>query len=305
MPHKLPLLIGIGEVLWDLLPGGSHLGGAPANFAYMANLLGASGVLVSRVGTDELGHTAQRQLADHGVDISCLQVDPDHPTGSTTVSLSNEGVAKYSITENVAWDHLQWTPELPELAAQAEAVCFGTLAQRSLATRDTVTRFLEHTTSTCLKVLDVNLRPPFFDSVLLRKSLQQANVLKLSQEELAEVLRACSLPPQADEQAAQALRQHLDLQLVCITRGRGGSVMDSANQTVTHPGLNATVVDTIGAGDAFTATLAIQLVAGHPLEQVSQAANAVSAWIVSQAGAMPVPSAAERQRLRNAFGCRG
>jgi fructokinase len=300
--HKPPLLVGIGEVLWDLLPAGALLGGAPANFAYMATLLGATGALVSRVGGDELGRAAQRQMADHGVEVSHLQMDSEHPTGSTTVSLACDGSATYAITENVAWDHLQWTPDLPELADRADAVCFGTLAQRSAATRNTIFRFLEHTRSSCLKVLDVNLRPPFFTPALLRESLEHADVLKLNQEELPEVLRANSLPSQSDEEAAaQTLRQHLDLRVVCITRGKQGSILADAHQTIVHAGTPVEVVDTIGAGDAFTAALTMQLLAGHPLEQVSQAANAVGAWLVSQSGAMPVPRAAERRRLRHAF----
>jgi fructokinase len=302
MKTESPVVVGLGELLWDLLPNGSHLGGAPANFAYVASLLGAYSVVVSRVGNDDLGHNAQHILHQHGLDAAYIQTDWQYPTGTVNVNLSKDGLATYDIVENVAWDHLQWSNELQELAMRADAVCFGSLVQRSAESRETVHRFLDNVRADCLKIFDVNLRPPFCSAFVVRQSIRRADVLKLNHEEVPSVLEFSSLPLSADEEAAQSLRKHYSLKAVCITRGANGSIIATATETHTHPGLEVKVADTVGAGDAFTAGLAIQMLAGAPMSSVSRAANGMGAWLASQCGAMPVPLPDEQERLRREYG---
>jgi fructokinase len=296
------ILVGIGELLWDLLPAGSHLGGAPANFACIAASLGATGAVASRVGDDQLGREALAGLSRHGVDCSLVQIDAGHPTGSARATLASDGSAEYGIAEDVAWDYLQWTPELRKLAGQADAICFGTLGQRSPASRETIRRALACSRPECLRVLDVNLRAPFDSLEILEDSLRRADVLKMNSEELPLVLRAGKLPAALETDAARTLQRHYGLQAVCITRGARGSVIAFEDKTVVHPGVAVEVVDTVGAGDAFTAALAVQLIAGSAPERASEAANQVGAWVASQAGAMPVPNGSDWERVRVLYG---
>jgi fructokinase len=296
------VLVGIGEVLWDLLPEGSHLGGAPANFACIAASLWATGIVVSRVGDDELGREALAGLQRRGVDGSFVQTDAVHRTGSARATLASDGSAGFEIAQDVAWDYLQWTPELAKLAGQADAICFGTLAQRSPGSRETIRRALGCSRPECLRILDVNLRAPFPSLEILEDSLRRANVLKLNSEELSFVLRACKLPPAPEADAARMLHRHYGFQAVCITRGARGSVIAFGDKTVVHPGVAVEVIDTVGAGDAFTAALAVQLIAGSAPERVSEAANQVGAWVASQAGAMPIPNDSGWQKVRALYG---
>ncbi len=299
------ILAGIGELLWDLLPAGAHLGGAPANFASMAAALGATGVVASRVGDERPGREARAELKRHGLDISLVQTDAGHATGSARATLASDGSAGYEIVPDVAWDYLQWTPELAKVAGHADAICFGTLAQRSPATRETIRRALGCSRPECLRILDVNLRPPFYTPELLEDSLRRANLLKLNNEELPLVLRACHLPSASEADAARMLQRHYGFRAVCITRGARGSVIAFDDETVVHPGVTVKVVDTVGAGDAFTAALAVQLIAGSTPERASDAANQVGAWIASQAGAMPDKNDSGWQRLRALYGVAG
>ncbi len=296
------ILVGIGELLWDLLPTGAHLGGAPANFACISALLGATGIVVSRVGDDQLGREALAGLQRHGVDGTFIQIDPEHPTGSARAILASDGSAEYGIAEDVAWDYLQWTPELAKLAAEADAICFGTLAQRSPASRETIRRALACGRPQCLLILDVNLRVPFHSLEFLEDSLGRANILKLNSEELGYVLRACKLSAMAETDAMRMLQQQYGFKAVCITRGARGSVIAFGDKTVVHPGVAVDVVDTVGAGDAFTAALAVHLIAGSAPEHVSEAANQVGAWVASQAGAIPAANDCGWERVRALYG---
>jgi fructokinase len=302
MQKRKPVVVGIGELLWDLLPGGSHLGGAPANFAYIAHLLGASAFVVSRVGNDELGRRARRMLEQRGLNLSCLQTDEIHSTGTTRVTLHDAGAAQFEIVDSVAWDFLEWSPELAELAAQTDAVCFGTLAQRGAATGHTIRTFLEHTPSSCLKIFDVNLRPPFVQPEHVAALVPLCNVLKMNEQELPAVLHACDLPSADVREAVQALRRRFGLRAVCVTRGAEGSLLATADEIVERPAAGIKVADTIGAGDAYTAAITIQLLAGHSPEQVITAGNELGAWVASRPGAMPKASEAERRRLREMYG---
>ncbi len=284
--------MGIGELLWDMLPDGPQLGGAPANFAVMCSRLGDHAIIASRVGDDQLGRQAQAMLAGFPVDSSYLQVDNNHVTSSVTVSLSN-GQAKYVIHEPVAWDYLEFSPNWLSLALRADAVCFGTLAQRSGNSQRTIQGFLAETRPDCLRLLDVNLREPFYSAATLESSLEFATVLKMNDGELPQVLNLLGIPhtddtaPNALVAGAHALIAQFPLALVCITMGGHGSLLVSRTQVDRHPGVRSDVVDTVGAGDSFTAALAHYYLEGASLAVMNEAGNRWGSWMASQRGAMP------------------
>lgn len=294
------VVVGLGELLWDLLPEGPRLGGAPANFAVMAGRLGCRAVIASRVGADALGVQAREKLAALPVDASLIQSDEELPTGTVTVAMEG-GEPKYTIHEPAAWDRLELTPEWRALAEMADAVCFGTLAQRETRSRETILAFLDATGPECLRVLDVNLRAPFWHASTLRGGLARATVVKLNAAELPEVLRASGAWPHAaqtsdeDEllQQARRLLEHCPARLVCVTMGAAGSLLATRTGRHRHPGREVPVRDTVGAGDAFTAALAYAFLASGgtsfeaALERMNEAGNRWGAWVASQAGAMP------------------
>jgi len=281
-----PLVIGLGEVLWDLLPAGKQFGGAPANFAYHARVLGAEAVVVSCVGDDPLGQEILQRLDALGLGRQYVAVDREHPTGTVSVELEDEGKPRYVIHENVAWDFLPAMPGLAELAARAAAVCFGSLAQRSPASRKAIRDFLGATQEGCLRIFDVNLRQHFYDAPTIRRSLEAANVLKLNDDELPVVARLLSIRGGSPEIVA-ALRDRFDLQWVALTQGNQGSVLVGPEGRSEHGGIPTKVVDTVGAGDAFTAVLAMGLLRGLDLDVINEHANRVAAYVCSQPGATP------------------
>ena len=283
-------IIGLGEILWDLLPGGRQLGGAPANFAYFANLLGERGIVASRVGNDELGREAFARLRRLGSATEYLQCDPDHPTGTVQVQVDVAGQPQFEISRPVAWDFLQWTSEWKQLAERADAVCFGSLAQRSPASRQTILQFLRATRPETLRVFDVNLRPPFYSEEVLAESLPLAGIIKLNHDELPVMSRLLGAAFTGERAAAEALLRRSGARLVCVTRGRCGSLLVSQQGAVEHPGFRVPVADTVGAGDAFTATLVHHHLRGASPQEMNEAANRVGAWVASQVGATPVPA---------------
>jgi len=285
-------VVGLGELLWDLLPEGRQAGGAPANFAYHARALGDEGLPVSRIGADELGRELRARLEELGLPAGYVQVDPRAPTGTVQVALDAHGVPSFTITPEVAWDRLAWEPALEELAGQAEAVCFGSLAQRSPASRATIRSFLSGTRPGALRLFDVNLRQSWWSPEVLRESLALASIAKLNESELPVVLRALDLPvPDGLEGGCRTLREAFGLQLVCLTLGAEGSLLVGPGAALRSPGVRVRVVDTVGAGDGFTAVLCHHLLRGSPLSRAAEAANRYGAWVASQAGPTPVPPA--------------
>jgi len=285
---RRPVVVGLGEVLWDVFPDGARYGGAPANVASHAAALGAEAWMVSSVGADDLGDRALAVMKEHGVRTDAVQQSRDRPTGTVQVEVDGQGQPRYRIAEGVAWDGLAWSDDLASLAARSDAVCFGTLAERSVPTRETIGRFLEHTRPDCLRVLDVNLRQAFYDDERLRASLDRANVLKLNDEELPVVARACGAGGDADE--AGLLRQVLDdgdLKVVALTRGSRGARLLAGDGAVDVSGEAVTVRDTVGAGDAFTAALILGLLEGRDLEAIGRACCRVAGYVCTQAGAVP------------------
>lgn len=294
-------------MLWDLLPQGRQLGGAPANFAVMSARLGGHASVLSRIGSDQLGRDAVDTLKSFPIDLGHLQIDDSHPTGSVSVTFV-EGQPSYTIAEPVAWDMLEFTPDWQEFAAQVDAVCFGSLAQRNEKSQSTIQSFLAATRPECVRVFDVNLRTPFYSRAVLQNSLERATILKMNDEEVPRVLSLLDLrqdethhPPSPEElvSAANLLLDEFPLQLVCITRGGHGSVLVSERETHFHPGVPATVADTIGAGDAFTAALTHYYLQGAPLPTLNEAGNRWGSWVASQSGAMPPLSEAVASSLRD------
>jgi fructokinase len=282
-----PLLIGIGEILWDILPGGKQLGGAPANFAYHANALGGRGVVMSRVGDDAMGREILERLDGLGVDRTMVPADDEHPTGTVEVRLDEHGVPDYVIRENVAWDHLATSAGMFELAHRADCVCFGSLGQRSVESRDAIQAFLRGTDEKCLRVFDINLRQHYYSTELIEQLMDLANVLKLNDQEMPIVSRVLGL---ADDEVmgVRTLMERYGLQAVALTRGGAGSSIYSGTGGVVHQaGVEVKVADTVGAGDAFTAALALGMLGGMEMEAIGRRAVEVAAFVCSQRGATP------------------
>ncbi len=282
-----PLIVGLGELLWDFLPTGRQLGGAPANFAHGAALLGDEATIVSRIGSDEPGDELISKLT---VSTENLQRDPTHPTGTVKVRLDASGKPNFEIVESVAWDFLEWTEALNNLAQRADAVCFGSLAQRSPQSRKTIRKFLRAMRPQSARVFDVNLRQSFYSRDVVHESLKLANIAKLNDEELPIVAKLLGIEYEREEEAAHKLLAAYELDLVCVTRGGSGSLLVSDSESDEHPGFKVQVADTVGAGDAFTAGLLHQYLRGASLRQMNDLANRMGAWVSSQSGAMPLPS---------------
>jgi len=294
-------VVGLGELIWDLLPAGRRLGGAPTNFAYVARLLGGgadASVVASRVGRDALGSRALERLARAGVSTGYVQTDATHPTGTVGVTLDARGEASFNVNDNSAWDHLEWSDGWAELAARADAVCFGTLGQRAAPSRAVIARFLGRTRPGALRVFDVNLRHSFFDAAMLAASLGLANVVKLGAEELTRVAEMTGVGTGGGERAeAERLARVFDLRLVAVTRGARGSLLVTPAEAFEHPGFRVRVADTIGAGDAFAAALVNRLLRRATLAEASEAANRAGAWVATQSGATPEVNPADVPRL--------
>jgi len=294
-----PIVVGLGELLWDLFPKGKQLGGAPANFAYITALLGDSGIVASRVGDDRLGQEALWHLKSNGLDVSRIQRDPTHPTGTVKVEVDLRGQPEYRISENVAWDFLEFSEDWISLARATHAVCFGSLAQRNSVSRATIRAFLSALPSFAIGIFDINLRQSYFSGDLLRDSARHATILKLNHEEFPRFLDLLRCPLKGSERsdifAARWLCRELGIRLVCITRGPAGSALVTAESHHEHAGFAVKIADTVGAGDAFTAALVHHALRGSSLAAMNAAANRMGAWVASQEGAMP---AADPEILR-------
>lgn len=289
-PH---LILGIGELLWDLLPDGARLGGAPANFSVMAGRLGNQAAILSRIGRDDLGQAAIDFLAPLPVDASVVEVDPAHETGRVTVTFQ-DGEPMYAIHQPVAWDFLELTDEWLGLAGRAGALCFGTLAQRSSVSRQTIQALVTNSSTGCIRIFDANLRAPFYSREVIEKSVELATVLKMSDAEAFELLAVLGLDTGGRSTrgglrsaAERLLEEFPELELVAITRGSRGSLLVSRQGWNDHPGFPVKMADPVGAGDAFAAALGHYLLRGAGLALLNEAGNRWGAWVASQPGAMP------------------
>ncbi len=288
MTAKAPLIAGLGELLWDCFPEGKRPGGAPANFAFHASRLGARGVAVSRIGEDREGDELAASLARAGLDISKLQSDASHSTGSVRIEFAC-GQPQYEIVAPAAWDFLSWTTELAALAAECDAVCFGTLAQRAAVSRETIQRFVsvnKERKPDALRIFDVNLRQRYFSRELLLWGMERATVLKLNAEELP-VLAALFGWETEPHAAIASLFERFPVRFAALTLGGDGAWLVSREERAFAKPLKVAVADTVGAGDAFAAALAVGLFVARPLQTVVDDANALGAYVASQPGAMP------------------
>lgn len=281
-----PVVVGIGEVLWDLLPSGKQLGGAVMNFAYHAQALGAEGIVVSCVGDDELGHEILARLKALGMSRDFVAIDPNHPTGTVDVAVDGQGAPTFTIHRDVAWDFIPCPDNLIELAQRADVICFGTLAQRSSVSRATIDRFLTPARWDCIRIFDVNLRQSYYSESTIEVSLKGVQVLKLNDQELPVLSRMLRLPGEPIS-AMRELAGRYGLRVIALTRGAGGSLLYVQGRLFEHPGYPADVVDTVGAGDAFTAALAVGLLRGEDPQAINDKANRLASFVCTQAGATP------------------
>lgn len=280
-----PLIVALGEVLWDLFPNGARLGGAPSNFGVHCSALGAQVALISGVGDDDLGKQAELALDKHQVDTQWLQVSAEHETGTVAIALT-DGQPSYEIVEEVAWDHILWCDEFKALAKTANAVCFGSLAQRADQSRETIQRFVDATQEACVRVLDVNFRQHYHTQNTMRQSLALANVVKLNDDEVS-VLRDYVGGSDDGDAFLDGLRDRFDLDLIVLTLGADGCRVFDGEGVRSFPSAPQTVVNTVGAGDAFTAAFVSHYLKGDALEVCATSANALGGYVATQDSATP------------------
>jgi fructokinase len=280
-------IIGLGEVLWDLLPEGRLLGGAPFNFAFHCHQLGHPTVMVSRVGADELGRSVREAIRGLGLADAFVQTDADHPTGTVSVAMSEDRGHTFTITPNVAWDHIRWDDALERLCRQARAVCFGSLAQRETTSRTTVRKALAAAPRDAVIVFDVNLRQQYYSRGVIKASLYASRWVKLNQDELTVLRGLLKLGGDSESAVLTTLRRQYDLELAALTRGEQGCLIQTADEEVEVPGAPTKVVDTIGAGDAFTAGLLTYRLEGRSLADAAAFANRLAARVAASAGGTP------------------
>ena len=299
----IPQIVGIGELLWDLLPGGARLGGTTTNFSVFCARLGNQAVLVSSVGDDQYGKNAHSLLVQANLDLQ-LQLDPAHATGTVEVTFAEDNQPSYNIPLGVAWDFIRLTPTLLEVASEVDAVCFGTLAQRHEVSRSTIQSFIEATTSQCVRVFDINIRAPWCTPEVVRWSVDHATVVKVSEEELPMAFSFLGLEnPHSPEAAARLLLQTFPrCQLVATTLGAEGSVVTTREASFRHPGFPIKLVDTVGAGDAFTAGMVHAYLRGASLAQMAEIGNLCGSYVAGKPGATPPLSAELIHRIEALLG---
>ena len=287
MSEKQFTIVGLGEVLWDIFPSSEKmLGGAPANFAYIATKLGDRGILASRVGDDSDGTEIIERLQNTGLDTSNVQIDPNYSTGMVQVRIQ-DGQPAYEIPEPIAWDFLELTANWHDLALKCDALCFGSLAQRNPVSRQTIREFVGATRTDCLRIFDVNLRQRFFSYEVLSDSLTLANAAKLNHEELILISELLDVSGENETEQAQNLKNKFDLRFICVTQGERGSMLFAENEMSQHKGIRVETADTVGAGDAFTAAMTRGFLHGLNLDEINREANRVAAFVASRPGAMP------------------
>jgi len=281
-------IVGLGEALWDVLPEGKKLGGAPANFAYHAGqFLGMDNTLaVSALGEDKLAEETIDALKDHNLNYLMPRVP--YPTGTVQVTLTGDGIPTYDIKENVAWDNIPFTDEMLEIAKNARAVCFGSLAQRNVVSRDNIHKFLDATPDDCLKIFDINLRQQFYTKEVIQESLKRCNILKINDEELVLIGRMFGYPGLDIENKCWLILGKYNLDMLVLTCGTNGSYVFTPGQMSFQETPKVEVADTVGAGDSFTGSFVGSILNGKPVPEAHKTAVQVSAFVCTQNGAMPI-----------------
>lgn len=298
------LVTGIGEVLWDVLPEGKKIGGAPANFAYHVSQFGLEGRVASAVGRDDLGREILDTFREKG--LKCLVETVPYPTGTVSVTLEGDGIPRYDIKEGAAWDNIPYTPALEVLASESRAVCFGSLAQRGAVSRKTIGRFLDAMPDDALKIFDVNLRQNFYSKEVLEESFGKCNVLKINDEELEVVGKLFGLPgaglgtgaTDCAEERCRALLDRFGIRMLILTCGVKGSHVFGPDGVSSLATPKVEVADTVGAGDSFTAAFASGMLKGMDVAEAHRLAVDVSAYVCTQSGAMPLLPQSLVSRLR-------
>jgi fructokinase len=286
MAQGIPVIIGLGEILWDMLPGGKVLGGAPANFAYHCSQLGAESYVVSAVGKDGSGCEILELLEQLQLPGEHVHIEERYPTGTVTVRLDGAGHPTYTIHKNVAWDYIPFEEGSMEVFTAADAVCFGSLAQRSPLSRKSVISYLDATPPGCLRVFDINLRQDYYSKEVLERSLQLADVLKLNDDEL-EVLAAMFSLKGKEDALLESLLQTYDLKIVALTKGSEGSLLHTGAERSEYRSEAVQSVDTVGAGDSFAAAMVMGYLLGHRLKDLHRLASDVASFVCTQEGATP------------------
>lgn len=278
--------VGIGELLWDLLPTGKLVGGAPSNFAYHTQQQGAFSCIVSAVGNDSNGKEIKEALLEKNLTTNYIQT-VDYPTGTVDVNLNPLGEPSYSINENVAWDYISLPKNIDKQIKHTAILCFGSLAQRNAHTRNSIKKIIQKVNDDCLIVFDINIRQSYYNKEIIQESLEICNVLKLNIDELAILRSLFNLKGLDDKVVIEKLMKQYNLKLVALTYGSKGSVLitPTDESQLETPKIN--VIDTIGAGDSFTATMAMEFVKGESLDKVHQRAIEVSSFVCQSNGAMP------------------
>ena len=279
------VIVGLGEALWDCLPDGSKLGGAPANFAYHASQFGNDAYAISAIGNDALGDQTLKEFDEKHLKYVMPRID--YPTGTVQVELDEEGIPTYDIKQNVAWDNIPFTPEIENVAKHCGCVCFGSLAQRNKISRDTIHRFLDTTPMSCLKIFDINLRQNFYTKEIIQESLKACDILKINDEELVTIGRLFGYPGLDIENKCYLILGKYNLKMLVLTCGTNGSYVFAPGVKSFQPTPKVEVDDTVGAGDSFTGSFASAILAGMPIKEAHKLAVEVSAFVCTQPGAMP------------------
>ena len=280
-------IVGLGEALWDVLPEGKKLGGAPANFAYHAGQFGLDTIAISALGEDDLAEETIEALKAHNLNYLMPRVP--YPTGTVQVTLAEGGIPTYEIKEGVAWDNIPYTDEMAEIAKNARAVCFGSLAQRNGVSRENIRKFLAETPADCLKICDINLRQQFYSKEILEDSFKLCNILKINDEELVVVNRMFGYDGLDMRQTCEKMVQDYGLKMLVLTCGTNGSyVFTDDGLTSFQDTPKVDVADTVGAGDSFTGSFCACILNGKPVQEAHKTAVAVSAFVCTQNGAMPI-----------------
>ena len=282
------IIVGMGEALWDILPEGKKIGGAPANFAYHVSQFGLDSCVISAVGEDKLGDEIVSNFEDKKLNYILDRVP--YPTGTVMVELDGKGVPMYDIKQNVAWDNIPFTPQLKDLAKRTKAVCFGSLAQRSVVSRTTINDFLNEMGDDegSLKIFDINLRQNFYTPEIICNSMEQCNILKINDEELVTISRMFDYPGIDLENKCWILLGKYNLKMLILTCGVNGSYVFSPGKISYVATPKVEVADTVGAGDSFTAAFIASILKGKSIEDAHKTAVEVSAFVCTQNGAMPV-----------------
>lgn len=282
------IVVGMGEALWDVLPEGKKIGGAPANFAYHVSQFGLPGYVVSAVGDDALGKEIVENFTSKG--LNQLIAEVPYPTGTVQVEIDQAGIPQYDIKENVAWDNIPYTDSLEALAKRTKAVCFGSLAQRNVVSRDTINRFLDAMPQTddSLVVFDVNLRQGFYNKEILCNSMSRCNILKINDEELVTVSRMFGYPGIDLQDKCWILLGKYNLKMLILTCGINGSYVFTPGNVSFQPTPKVEVADTVGAGDSFTAAFISSILKGRSVQEAHSRAVQTSAYVCTRKGAMPI-----------------